>query len=275
LRMPFPSMASAEELQRKEMTSVGVTKSATKGAEAEERMSKNSDDGSANATDTNKSIRSRANSDVEPLSPREKSKQRWAEIRRFMTAPLVDDDDYDENSFSRDSLGTKNGSDSLESVYFDLDDSPRREGSESPHTDPDFVQSSSDGTDVEWVLGTGMVGLKVSDSFLMVESKGINGVTVDFDTMAKEASGGANNGDMALEDERYRGNKGAHIEEGTTEKEEICDNSEKLEDDSGKGSQRIDREKRRMETRNISLAAGATAAMATAIWLVERKYDLS
>ena len=268
LRMPFPSMASSRELQSKETIS-DQAKSSMKGVEADKGIKKEQDLQSGSTTDTNRCIRPRADSDLEPLSPRQKREQRWAEIRRVLTASL-DEDDANEEDPAKDNSGSENEADTPKSVYFDIDDSYGREGSDSPHTDPDFVHSSSDSTDVEWVLGTGMVGLKVGDSFFMVESTGTNSVTGVFDAMDKKAGGESNEGDEAIEGKKRRGNASGQIEGVSTDDKEVNGKGEDLENGNSR-----QRDQHRKESRNISLAAGATAAMVAAIWMLERKYDLS
>ncbi|KAE9363395.1 hypothetical protein N431DRAFT_357817 [Stipitochalara longipes BDJ] len=276
LRMPFPSMASAKELRSREISSDQENKSNTKGGEAGNHTREKANHETVNTAATNKVARPRTYSDVELLSPRQKRERRWAEIRRILTAPLDEDEDEDD-AIAKDNIEIKSKTDSLDSadnVNCEVD-SPQREGSESPQTDPDFVRSSSDSIDVERILGSRMVGLKVSDSFFIVGSKGTNSMSGEVDVEDKEAVGGIIDDADAVGVEKHHEYESGEKYEVTTNDEDVYGKSEDLEEVSQGQRYNTDRDQKRKDRRNIGLAASATAVMVAAIWMLERKYDLS
>jgi hypothetical protein len=135
-------------------------------------------------------------------------------------------------------------------------DSPRRAGSESPETDPDFTQSSSESADTEWIFGSGMAGLKVSDSLVLVESKGVKSVSGDFSGEDGEAL-----------DTTKAVKKLAGSEESFRKRVEVV---EDVGDESKDNDTNNDINQRRRDGRNVGLAASATAVMLAAIWMMER-----
>lgn len=74
-----------------------------------------------------------------------KRKEVWAEITRNLTACLEAENN---DTTTRDTLGADNESDSADGEYFRPSDSPKGDGSDSPHTDPDFMSSYRCGVDI-------------------------------------------------------------------------------------------------------------------------------
>ncbi|KAN0104117.1 hypothetical protein V8E51_009862 [Hyaloscypha variabilis] len=244
LRMPFTSMASAKELRGREVTLDEEENGSTEEREADNDVEETTEYENVNIVTTQEGIRSRSNSDVEPLSPRQKLEQRWSDFKRVLTAS-PDDDELDDDPAPKHNLDTGSASESPDSRDFRPDDSPQREGSESPHTDPDFVQSSPDGTDAEWFLASEMVGLSIRDSLSVAESVGNKSVSGECDgVVVPEVA--ANGSDVDGKVENINSQQQSH-----------------------------DQVQQRKERRNIGLAASAIAVVVAAIWMLERKYDLS
>ena len=195
--------------------------------------------------------------DDERIAALKKEEEIWTEIAKNLLAALKTDDQQDANT--KDPHELKDESESPE-----VEDSPRQEGSESPETDVDFRQSSSDGTDIEWVMESKIVGLKASDVLFMVEANGIESVT------------GKISGDLSDQNEEtVIGSKTVTKKES---KEEICNTpisvstEYKKETFKHQGESEENRKKNqpRNHRRNIGLAASATAVALAAIWMVER-----
>lgn len=193
--------------------------------------------------------------DDEHIAAFRKRKKAWAEIAKNLHAALKADDQHDANL--KDAHDLKDESESPE-----VEDSPRREGSESPETDVDFRQSSSDGTDFEWVLRTENVCLKASDTVFMVEENGIESVT------------GAISGDLiAQNEETVIGSKAVTKKEPKKAIPVPMDYAKEIskhQGESEEGEESREKNQRRKNRRNIGLAASATAAAIAAIWVVER-----
>ncbi|PMD46972.1 hypothetical protein L207DRAFT_575776 [Hyaloscypha variabilis F] len=270
LRMPFPSMASAKELRGREVALDEEDNGSTEEREADDDMKETTEYEKVNIVTTQEGIRSRSNSDVEPLSPRQKLEQRWSEIKRVLTAS-PDDDEVDDDPTPKHNLDTESASESPENREFRPDDSPQREGSESPHTDPDFVQSSSDGTYAEWFLASETVGLSIRDSLSVAESVGNKSVSGGCDGEVEGAGGNTNESEHIVEAENPRQNQHCEMPEVAANDADV---DGKVENTNSQQHSH-DQVQQRKERRNIGLAASATAVVVAAIWMLERKYDLS
>jgi len=183
-----------------------------------------------------------------------------AEIIRNITASPEAENN---GTTTPDTLGTDNESDSAYEENFELSSSPKGDGSDSPHTDPDFMSSSSDGTDVELILRSGMVGLKVSDFLISVEGEGaksVRGVLHRHDGEGVEECKGR--------DEKI--DKIAVVGEIANCDMEDEDENRNFEAKESLGVEKSEKDKRRRELKNVSLAASATAVLFAAIWIMER-----
>jgi hypothetical protein len=199
------------------------------------------------------------------IAARKNRESVWAEIKKNLSAALELDDD---DEAAKDTGEVAGGSGGLEEEGPDVADSPRREGSESPETDPDFMQSSS-GTNGEWVLTSGMVGLKVSDSLFMVESKGGGAKSVSGE-VGKAGESPPNGSISASHETNKDDTEMIEVEKDDDTGETVKDAGEDNEDSEDSA----DRNQRRKDRRNVGLAASAIAVMLAAIWMMETKYGL-
>jgi hypothetical protein len=251
LKMPAPNTCyDAENNNEKNI--------ADKGNEAEKVCGKDSevDDNSGDENTV---------SYVDHTAARVRGKMVWAEIMKSLTSSLEAEDESTTQTKVENQVTTPEIEES------DPSDSPNT-GSESPHTDPDFMASSSDCTDVEWILSSGMVGLKVSDSLLLVESRMGEGVTGNIS--------GSYGEEMEKEDKICDGSEEEN-ENNTEEKdmsftpEEVADMNDKhgswdIERPGENSEDGTERDNRRRDLRNVSLAASATGVLLAALWMIER-----
>jgi hypothetical protein len=200
--------------------------------------------------------------DDEWTAARKKREKVWAAIKRNLSAALEFEDD--DGHTSKDTDGSAEDPGSADKENTSPGDSPRREGSESPETDPDFVLTSSDGTDADLVLTSGKVGLMVSDLLSVVESHGAKSMRGEVGGVQGEEHEAPENGNAdAIHEatkahggtEAYRANNGVVTGEPV---------KEKREDGADCRQQRMDR-------RNVGLAASATALLIVTIWMMEPK----
>jgi hypothetical protein len=257
LQMPIPSTVSEVEHESEARTTYHERERDAKGGAGEDNRSKTKNHDGGFATKMNGCTTSHTHPKVggEPTSACQKIERHCAEITSGLTTSLDADDENQPTT--KDTLEAENGRDSPDSGDFDSNDSPPNEGSGSAHTDPDFVHSSSDSAG-EWVLGSGVAELSISDSLFMVESK-----------RAKSLSGedGRAGEGVAKESEE--------VEEPTGHGKAIGDGikipkddgvlSGTLEDEGEESQKNDERAQRRKDTRNVSLAASATAIVLAAI----------
>jgi hypothetical protein len=142
-------------------------------------------------------------------------------------------------------------------------DSPRREGSESPETDVDFRQSSSDGTDIEWGFRSKTVGLKASDALSMVEANGSESVTGEITDLSDQNEETVIGSKTVTKKELKEEIFNTPISDSTRYTKEISKREGEIEESREKNQ-------RRKHRRNIGLAASATAVAVAAIWMMER-----
>jgi hypothetical protein len=198
--------------------------------------------------------------DDDRIAALKKGEEVWTEIAKNLLAALKADDLQDANI--KDPHDLKDEPESPE-----IEDSPRREGSESPETDVDFRQSSSDGTDIEWVWRSKIVGLKASDAVFMVEANGVESAT------------GEISGDLSDQNEETLIGSEAVTKKELGEENfntsipvsvEYAKDTIKHQGESEEGEERRKDNQRRRNRRNIGLAASATAVAVAAIWMMER-----
>jgi hypothetical protein len=270
LEMPIPSTASEVERESEAKTTNYEEERDAKGGAGKDNRSKTKNHDEGFATKMNGGTTSRTHPKIsgEQTSARQKTEKHCAEITSGLTT-FLDADDKNQPT-TKDTLGAENGRHSPGSGDFDFNDSPPNEGSGSAHTDPDFVHSSSDSAG-EWVLGSGVAELSVSDSLFMVESKRAKSLSSD-DSRAGEGVAKEREeveepaGHVTAIRDRIKVPKDDEVVSGTLE--DRGEESQKNDEGASRGQWRKDR-------RNVSLAASATAVMLAAIWLMERKYDLS
>jgi hypothetical protein len=159
MRMPIPSMLSRLEVENEVTTS-------DRGGKRQRKSGANS------AGKDEQHEEEQTDHSEERKAARKKRERVWAEITKNLKAAL--EAGGDDDTVAKDQDDTDDESDRPV-----VEDSPHRAGSESPETDLDFVQSSSENVDTEWMLGSGEVGLKVSDSLFAVESRGVKSVSGD------------------------------------------------------------------------------------------------
>jgi hypothetical protein len=270
LQMPIPSTASEVEHGSEAKTTNHEGERDAKGGAGKDNMSKTKNHDGGFATKMKGGTTSRTHHKIggEQTSARQKAVRNCAEITSGVTIFLDADDENQPTT--KDTLGAENGRHSPASGDFGFNDSPPNEGSGSAHTDPDFVHSSSDSAG-EWVLGSGVAELSVSDSLFMVESKRAKSLSSD-DSRAGEGVAKKREeveepaGHVKAIRDRIEVPKDDEVVSGTLE--DGGEESQKNDEGASGGQRRKDR-------RNVSLAASATAVMLAAIWLMERKYDLS
>jgi hypothetical protein len=270
LQMPIPSTVGEVEHESETRTTNHEGVRDAKGGTGEDNRAKDTNHDGGLATKMNGCTTSHTHLKIggEPTSARQRTERHCAEITSDLTTSSDIDDENQPTT--KDTLEAENGRDTPDSGDFGFNDPPPKDGSGSAHTDPDFVHSSSDSAS-EWVLGSGMAGLSVSDSLFMVESKRAKSLSTEDgragEGVAKES-----------EDVEEPAGHGKAIGDGIKvpgDDEVVTGTLEDEGEESQKNDEIASRGQRRKDRRNVSLAASATAVMLAAIWLMERKYDLS
>jgi hypothetical protein len=197
--------------------------------------------------------------DDERIAALEKGEEVWTEIAKNLLAALKADDQQDANTKDPHELKDESESPGVE-------DSPRREGSESPETDVDFRQSSSDGTDIEWVFRGKMPDLKASDTLFMVEANGIEIVTDEIGDLNDQNEETVIGSEAVTKKELGEENFNTPIPVSV----EYVKETFKHQGEGEEGEESRKNNQRKKNRRNIGLAASATAVAVAAIWMMER-----